>query len=680
VLGVEQPARRASGATASRQQLGDAVATIWQRFRGATLERVKVLEDAVVSMLEGTLDAETRRRAEREAHKLAGGVGTFGFAEASRLARSAELLLEGTGVLESADALRLSDLVVALRTELERPTPPASAAETAPGDDESQATLALITVDADLAERVTMEAEGRQISTRWVRKPTEGVADADAIVVDMSGALAGGAGLAYLDGLASEGGSRPIIVIAERDTFAERVHVARRGGRVFLSRPVPPRAVVDAVAGALRLTDVSGARVLAVDDDAQVLEALRALLERRGIDVTTLNDPLRFWETLEHTRPDLLILDEDMPYVSGIELCRVIRADARWRLLPVLFLTARTDRASIQRFFHARADDYATKPFAGPEIVARIESRLERARLERALVEREVGGVGTRRRVDEDVERLVAIAQRTREPLAVAAVRMDDADTMRARFGGTAWEAIARRVSALLRAALQNGDVVGQTGPEEFLVAAYGTDCSAAVHALDGVRARVRGEEIPSNDGPMRVGFSAGVAEYPADGSTAAELRAAACDAMTRAQTSGGGGIVACGGERQRADVVDVVVIDDDPALADLILHALGTRGLTTRWLRDGDTAVAELAGPTPSLRAGVVLLDVDLPGRDGFTVLRALANDGIVARTHVIMLTVRSSESEVVKALEMGAADHVAKPFSMQVLMRRIQRALTGD
>jgi DNA-binding response OmpR family regulator len=70
----------------------------------------------------------------------------------------------------------------------------------------------------------------------------------------------------------------------------------------------------------------------------------------------------------------------------------------------------------------------------------------------------------------------------------------------------------------------------------------------------------------------------------------------------------------------------------------------------------------------------------VDLPGRDGFTVLRALAADGVAARSHVVMLTVRAGEVEVVKALEMGAADHVAKPFSIQVLMRRVQRALGAE
>jgi len=70
-------------------------------------------------------------------------------------------------------------------------------------------------------------------------------------------------------------------------------------------------------------------------------------------------------------------------------------------------------------------------------------------------------------------------------------------------------------------------------------------------------------------------------------------------------------------------------------------------------------------------------VLDVDLPGLDGLSVLRRLARDDVLADTRVIMLTARSGEAEVLEALELGAFDHVAKPFSVPVLMQRIRRAL---
>jgi len=121
-------------------------------------------------------------------------------------------------------------------------------------------------------------------------------------------------------------------------------------------------------------------RVLCVDDDAELLQAVRALLEAQRLEVHTLSDPLHFWSRLGEVRPDLVVLDVEMPYVNGIELCRVVRADPRWRTLPVLFLTARTEPETVYRVFAAGADDYVGKPLIGPELITRIRNRLERAR------------------------------------------------------------------------------------------------------------------------------------------------------------------------------------------------------------------------------------------------------------------------------------------------------------
>jgi two-component system phosphate regulon response regulator PhoB len=75
---------------------------------------------------------------------------------------------------------------------------------------------------------------------------------------------------------------------------------------------------------------------------------------------------------------------------------------------------------------------------------------------------------------------------------------------------------------------------------------------------------------------------------------------------------------------------------------------------------------------------ARVVLLDLDLQGFDGLTVLRRLRARGVLARTRVVMLTSRGTESEVLKALELGATDYVAKPFSVAVLLQKLRRLVT--
>jgi len=163
--------------------------------------------------------------------------------------------------------------------------------------------------------------------------------------------------------------------------LGDRVEVARLGGRGFLHKPVPPTQIVDMVLHLQQQLRDTTATVLAIDDDPHILATLQTLLEQQGFKLTTLGDPQKFWDVLTQVAPDLLVLDIDMPHVDGIALCRVIRNAPQWSMLPVLFLTAYTDAATIQKVFAAGADDFVSKPIVGPELLTRITNRLERMQL-----------------------------------------------------------------------------------------------------------------------------------------------------------------------------------------------------------------------------------------------------------------------------------------------------------
>jgi len=109
-----------------------------------------------------------------------------------------------------------------------------------------------------------------------------------------------------------------------------------------------------------------------------VLAHLSALLTPWGLEIITLTEPQRFWEILLTTSPNLVILDVEMPQVSGLELCPVIRQDTQWGDLPILVVTARTDADSLSQAFLAGADDFITKPVLGPELVTRVLIRIKR--------------------------------------------------------------------------------------------------------------------------------------------------------------------------------------------------------------------------------------------------------------------------------------------------------------
>ena len=119
-------------------------------------------------------------------------------------------------------------------------------------------------------------------------------------------------------------------------------------------------------------------RILVVDDEPDVTELLKYKLEQEGYVCEALNDPLAFVGKAREFRPDLLIFDIMMPELSGIQLCRIVRADTSMKHIPILFLTARGEAEDRIKGLETGADEYISKPFNNKELMLRIKNVLKR--------------------------------------------------------------------------------------------------------------------------------------------------------------------------------------------------------------------------------------------------------------------------------------------------------------
>ncbi|HRO01963.1 MAG TPA: phosphate regulon transcriptional regulator PhoB [Nitrobacter sp.] len=127
------------------------------------------------------------------------------------------------------------------------------------------------------------------------------------------------------------------------------------------------------------------ARILVIEDEEALTTLLRYNLEAEGYDVEIVDRGDEADTRLRERVPDLVVLDWMLPGVSGIELCRRLRARAETRELPIIMLTARGEESERVRGLATGADDYIVKPFSVPELVARIRALLRRARPERLV-------------------------------------------------------------------------------------------------------------------------------------------------------------------------------------------------------------------------------------------------------------------------------------------------------
>lgn len=120
--------------------------------------------------------------------------------------------------------------------------------------------------------------------------------------------------------------------------------------------------------------------VLVVEDDPSLATLLRYNIEKEGFRVSEAHDGEEALLLVAETQPDLIVLDWMLPRVSGIEVCRRLRARVETKNLPVIMLTARGEDADRVRGLDTGADDYLTKPFSMTELLARIRAVLRRIR------------------------------------------------------------------------------------------------------------------------------------------------------------------------------------------------------------------------------------------------------------------------------------------------------------
>jgi DNA-binding response OmpR family regulator len=120
-------------------------------------------------------------------------------------------------------------------------------------------------------------------------------------------------------------------------------------------------------------------RILIVDDEPNIVISLEFLMKREGYQPIIATDGEAALKALAEQAPDLVILDVMLPKLNGFEVCRLIRADERWRSIRILMLTAKGRDTEVAKGLGLGADAYVTKPFSTRDLVALVKQLLGQA-------------------------------------------------------------------------------------------------------------------------------------------------------------------------------------------------------------------------------------------------------------------------------------------------------------
>jgi diguanylate cyclase (GGDEF)-like protein len=344
----------------------------------------------------------------------------------------------------------------------------------------------------------------------------------------------------------------PVLVLTSHDQLTDRLEVAQLGGHSFLHKPLPPDQVLKAVAQAAQRVEAAKQRVMVVDDDPQILTTLKGFLEPWGLSVVTLNDLQQFWEMLKSCSPDLLLLDVKMPALSGIELCQTVRNNLRWGHLPIIFLTAHTDAMIVNQMFSVGADDFVSKPIVGPELVSRVINRLERIKLLQNVAETDhLTKLSNRRKSTQDLNKYLQLAKQQNQPLCLAVLDLDNLKEINDRHGYNTGDMVMRQWGQLLRQTFRQNAVVARWESDEFVVALSSMIKADGVQRLTQLLATLhRRQFVTPDQTQFRITFSAGIAQYPQDGTDLHFLYQAASEALYQSKVVGYASIFSAGGSR----------------------------------------------------------------------------------------------------------------------------------
>ncbi len=371
---------------ANAQDLRSKLDNIWTEQKDYVSSQIAVIETVIEATQKRSIATQDSvfQQAIQQAHALAGTLGTFGFAEGSRIAREIETLLTtGLNPLTPKVFKQLQNLTSTLRqtTDLAAPHRQTVKIPVTTADDSDL--LIILSQDQSLLDSIETEVRQGSFPVTIIATPQTVITlcnlhHPSIVLIDLECFEIRDAGIRLLESLHLQFPTIFLIVRTTVNTLAERLEIARHGGQLVIQKSSSMTPILEALHQIRNRITSTPTKILIVDEDITPCTDLPLLFKHWGLEVFTLAEPQHFWETLEAIDPDLLVLAIELLDPNGLELCQVVRSDLTWRHLPIVMMTARSDSNLVSQIFKTGANDWIHKPIVKAEVAARILPHLDR--------------------------------------------------------------------------------------------------------------------------------------------------------------------------------------------------------------------------------------------------------------------------------------------------------------
>lgn len=330
-----------------------------------------------------------------------------------------------------------------------------------------------------------------------------------------------------------------VFLLSSKADFNSRLSAVRAGANAYIVKPADVPALINTIRSELNLNIQKKAHILIIDDQENILEHYSALLCAAGMSTAFTNNPLETLEKLEQQRPDLILLDINMPLVNGYELAGVIRQFEEYQSIPILFLSAETSTEKKSSLLEIGSDDLLSKDMPPLEFVRQVRSRVERAKiLSSFMYEDSLTGLLNHAQIQMAAERALSQAKRYKRSCSIAMIDIDNFKYVNDTYGHQTGDKVLKALAQLLQQRLRTTDYIGRYGGEEFMLVLPETAIQDAGNIVNELRKAFKAIEFIEAQQTFTVSFSAGIAENR-DEETTTTLIQRADAALYRTKTSG---------------------------------------------------------------------------------------------------------------------------------------------
>jgi len=643
----------------------------------------------------GTLIEKVRKCKNRESllelkhevHKIAGNAGTYGYPLVSELCKKKEFdLLHKVDLIEagSFDPSWIKDLNEFLKEVqkcyevVEEKGAPSVIADTS-----SMASLCYI-VDSDKAFLESLEAKKANLpfpittesdpktAIKTLSTPTFTPHMVIAAQKFPTSSISG------YDILKTSQRNASVILglIMEEENLDVRIEGAERGVQYFFKRPFALQAFVNTLEEALRGKVYKGTKILTVDDDFTICAFIHLALQELGIENKAISDGNALFETLKTYKPQVLLLDIDLPGYDGLNLLRTLRSDSFYKKLTIVIVTSRNDPTTMEQIFDRGADEIIAKPLVKNILQKRIMNLLQRTSSSDLQERDPLTGMCSVSAWHAYIDQKLHTQTPQRTSYVVALCEIDLASELTQAIGEDKMHHLLIALGNTLNAIKPQPEIAAYLGSGRFGLVFYNFTKDEIASRIEHLLTKsLQKASLALSD--VHIILNCGVAPLSLDSLSFASalepvekaVKAAKSDEKKSVKV-----VVFSQEVAQQGIVKEVCLIEDDQDVVKMLEYVFTSNGFTAHSFSSGKKALGYLLSLKES-KLPIVLLDRLLPDGDGVEVLKKLKEQ--FPSVQVILLTMLSSEKDVIAGLQAGAIDYVTKPFNKSILLQKLANIL---